>query len=83
MGKDGCARLKANPLAVHTFWRLAVSKNEEPCLFLAALIAMKYPAFELPATSHMCGVSCLLATLAALCYSGRRIVRRGDHQGLE
>ena len=41
---------------------------------LGALIALKYPPLEVPATSHMCGVSCFQADLAAISYSRRRRV---------
>jgi len=82
-GKRGCARPYANLLAVDRFWGVAVNKKEDQCLFLAALIALNYPAFEVTATSCMCGVSCLQADLAALWYPPWRMVRWGGHQGLE
>jgi len=45
---------------------VAASRKEDQCLFLAALIALKYPTLEVQATSRMCGVSFFLAALAAL-----------------
>ena len=82
-GKHGCARPYANLLAVNRFWGVAVNNKEDQCLFLVALIALKYSAFEVPATFCMCGVSCLQADLAALWYPPRRMVRWGDHHGLD
>ena len=82
-GKGGWPRPLANHLAVPRLWGVAASRKEDQCLFLAALIALKYPALEVPAISRMCEVSFFLAALAALWYSRRRIVRWGVHQGLE
>jgi len=53
-------------LAVQRLWGVAVSREEDQCLFLVALIALKYPAFEVPATSRMCGVLFFPADLTAL-----------------
>ena len=61
---------------------MALSRKEDQCLFLAVLIALKYPAFEVLATSRVLGVSCLLATLVALLNLRQRMVRYGVHQGL-
>jgi len=45
---------------------VAASRKEDQCLFLAALIALKYPALEVPATSRMCGVSCFCGRSSGL-----------------
>jgi len=73
----------ANLLAVQRLWWVAHSRKDDQCLFLAVLIALKYPALETLATSRRAGVLCFLAILAALWNSRRRVVRWGDHQGLE
>ena len=62
---------------------MARNRNDDQCLFLAALIALKYPTFAMLATSWRAGVPCCLAILEALWNSRRRIVRWGDHQCLE
>ena len=65
-GKRGWARPEANLLAVYRLWGVAVIRKEDQCFFLAALIALKYPALEVQATTRMCGVSFFRADLAAL-----------------
>ena len=52
-GNRGWARPSANLLAVQRLWGVAASTNEDQYLFLAALIALKYPAVEVPAISRM------------------------------
>ena len=62
---------------------VALSRKDDECLFLAVLIALKYPALEMLATSCRAGVPCFLAILEALWNSRWRVVRWGVHQGLE
>ena len=57
--------------------------TERRVLFLLMLIALKYPALEMCATSRRAGVRCFLAILEALWNSRGRVVRWGVHQGLE
>ena len=73
----------ASLLAVHRLWGVAPSRKDNQCLFLAVLIALKYPTLEMLATSRRAGVPCFLAILEGLWNLRRRTVRWGDHQGLE
>ena len=45
---------------------MALSRKEDQCVFLAVLIALKYPALEMCATSRRARVPCFLAILEAL-----------------
>jgi len=72
-----------NFVAVDRVWGVAPNRQDDQCLFLAALIALKYPDLEELATFRRAGVPCFLAILDALWNSRRRVVRWGVHQGLE
>ena len=61
---------------------MAPSRKDDQYLFLAVLIALKYPALEMSARSRRAGVPCFLAILEALWNLRRRIVRWGFYQGL-
>ena len=58
-------RPKANLLAVHRDWGVALSRKANQFLFLAVLIALKYRPLEMLATSCRAGVPCLVAVLEA------------------
>ena len=82
-GKRGGVGPKANLLALQRDWGVALSRKDDQCLFLAVLIALKYPALEMLATSRRAGVPCFLTILEALWNSRRRVVRWGDHHSFE
>ena len=65
-GKHGGAPPEANIFAFHRVWGVAESRNEDQCLFFAALMALKYPVLEMFAISLRAMVPCLRASRAAM-----------------
>ena len=61
-GNRGGAWPEAKPFAVHMFWGVAESSNEDQCLFFATLMALKWPVLEMFAVSLRAIVPCLWAS---------------------
>ena len=83
VGKSGMLRGVTNFFAVHMLWGVVLARKLAQWEFFALLIALKYPCLESQARATRSSVPCFLASLDALAYSLRRVVRRGVHQGFD
>ena len=64
-------------------WGVVFARNSAQWEFLAFFIALKYPCLESLARLMRASVRCFFASLLALAYSLRRVVREGVHQGFD